>query len=405
MTALALASLLPGFLLGEDTSGGARYDFLTFHWPAAQLFADEPTAQALREYSSATTPLQHMLLGALPWVHDPAAYRLTGLVLGAAALLAFAVAVQRRFCRVWPGYEMAALAAAAVALSPGFRSATFWGDTDALPLLFSAGACLLLHDPRSGTWRTRATAGRVIAIALLGAAAFYTRQLYVFVPALSFWLLWSRHACSRLFLLGVFGATALPALYLFLIWGGLTPPRFRQAPTIESLLYVPVLVAPFALPFLFARSPRDWRLPSGRTVVGVLATVGVMTVLFGGVTLTPLGGGLLTKIGLLLGPLGVPFMILAASLGWWAIATCIASGADNAVLFGFAVGPLLLPGFFYQRYIDPLAFTIVLMFASPPLTARIVTQRAIVAGYVFFLGLEIIGLVWFGLLGHVGPSA
>ena len=86
------------------------------------------------------------LAGALPWVHDPIAYRFTCLVLGIAALAAFGIAVQRRFQRIWPDYAMAGLAAAAVALSPGFRSAMFWGDTDALPLLFSALVCLLLHD-------------------------------------------------------------------------------------------------------------------------------------------------------------------------------------------------------------------------------------------------------------------
>ena len=268
-----MLSLLPGFILGEDTSGGASYDFRTFHWPAAQLFADQPFFLALGQYSSATTPLQHILLGALPWVHDPVAYRVTCLVLGFAALVAFGIAVQRRFQRIWPDYAMAGLAAGAVALSPGFRSAAFWGDTDALPLLFAALVCLLLHDPRTGTWRAHASAGRVIGIGLLGAAAFYTRQLYVFVPVLSFWLLWSRRACSRILLLCVFGATAVPALYLFWLWRGLTPPRFHPVSTIESLIYVPALVAPFALPFLFAQRWTGWRLPSKSTLTEVSLAV------------------------------------------------------------------------------------------------------------------------------------
>jgi hypothetical protein len=405
LTALAGFSLLPGFLLGEDTSGGAKWDFRVFHWPAAQSFADEPFSLALQQYTSATTPLQHILLGALPWVHDPAAYRLTGFILGVAALVAFGVAVQRRFERIWPDYTMAGLAAAAVALSPGFRSAMFWGDTDALPLLFSALACLLLHDPRTGTWRARASVGRVIGVSLLGAAAFYTRQLYVFVPVLSFWLLWSRQACSRILLLCVFGATAVPALYLFWIWGGLTPPQFHPVSTVESLIYVPTLVAPFALPFLVARRWTGWRWPSKSTLAGVSLALIVLAAVFYGRTLTALGGGIATKVGLQLGPFGVPFVIVVASLGWLAIVKSLISSADNAVLFGFALGPMFLAGFFYQRYIDPLAFTIVLLFASPPLSERIVTQRSIVAGYLFFLGLEVIGLIWFGLLGHVSPNA
>ena len=405
LTALSLFSLLPGFVLDEDTSGGARYDFRTFHWPAAQSFADEPLLLALRHYSSATTPLQHILLSALPWVHDPIAYRFTCLVLGIAALAAFGIAVQRRFQRIWPDYAMAGMATAAVALSPGFRSATFWGDTDALPLLFSALVCLLLHDSRTGTWRARASVGRVIGISLLGAAAFYTRQLYVFVPILSCWLLWSRRACSRILLLCVFGATAVPALYLFWIWGGLTPPRFHPVTTVASLIYVPALVAPFALPFLFAPGWTGWRVPSKATLAGVSLAIVVLATVFHGMALTSLGGGIVTKIGLQLGALGVPFVIVVASLGWLAIVKSLTSSVDNAVLFGFALGPMFLVGFFYQRYVDPLAFTLILLFASPPLSERIVTQRSIVAGYIFFLGLEVIGLIWFGLLAHVNPHA
>ena len=405
LAVLAALSLLPGFILGEDTSGGASYDFRTFHWPAAQLFADQPFSVALRQYSSATTPLQHILLGALPWVHDPFAYRLSCLFLGVSALIVFGIAVQRRFQRIWPDYAMAGMAAGAVALSPGFRSAIFWGDTDALPLLFAALVCLLLHDARTGTWRTRVSVGRMAGIGLLGAAAFYTRQLYVVVPILSFWLLWSRQACSRVLLLCVFGATALPALYLFWIWGGLTPPRFHPVSTIESLIYVPALAAPFALPFLFAQGWTRWRLPSKPMLAGFGLALVLLGSVFHGMTLTPLGGGLVTKIGLLLGPLGVPFVIVVASLGWIAIVKSLTSGPDNAVLFGFALGPMFLAGFFYQRYIDPLAFTMILLFASPPLRDRIVTHRSIVAGYVFFLGLEITGLIWFNLLGHVNPHA
>jgi hypothetical protein len=296
---------------------------------------------------------------------------------------------------------MAGLAAAAIALSPGFRSAMFWGDTDALPLLFSAFVCVLLHDPHTGTWRTRASAGRAVGIGLFAAAAFYTRQLYVFVPMLSFWLLWSRQACPRLFLLCVFGATAVPALYLFWIWGGLTPPRFHP---VESLIYVPALVAPFALPFLCARTWTEWRLPSKRTLAGISIVAALLASVFHGMTLTPIGGGPVTKIGLQFEHFGVPFLILVASLGWWVIVKSLTSGVDNAVLFGLALGPMLLAGFFYQRYVDPLAFTIVLLFASPPLVGRIVTQRSLVAGYLFFLGLEIIGLAWYGLLGHVNPN-
>src|ERR1700723_109331 len=74
MTVMSALSWVIGFMLNEDTSGGAKYDFETFHWPAPKLFADQPFLEVLRRYPSATTPLQHILMSSLPWVHDPLAY-------------------------------------------------------------------------------------------------------------------------------------------------------------------------------------------------------------------------------------------------------------------------------------------------------------------------------------------
>jgi hypothetical protein len=403
-TSFSGLSWILGFIFDEDSSGGAAYDFKTFHWRASQMFADEPFWTVVRNYPSATTPLQHILMASLPWVHDAFAYRLTSFLLGTVCLVVFGLAVKRRFEALYPTNTIAVLATAAVALSPGFRSATFWGDTDALPLLFTAIVCLTLHDRSSGTWRESLSPGRIIAVAAAGAAAFYTRQLYIFVPIWSFWLLWPRVKDNRLTLVLTFVLMAVPAAVLFWLWRGLTPPLFRPGGTAASVLYVGALAAPFALPFVFARKISELRGLSLSTLATLSVVFLLFLVAFHHVTLTAYGGGLATKIGLLLGPVGLPFVALVSVVGWWAIANTVMSGGDNAILFGFAVAPLLLASYFFQRYFDPLAFTIVVLLSSPPLSSRLVTGRSMMAGYLFFLSLEVIAVAWYVIGNHVNHN-
>lgn len=403
LVVLTAVSWFLGFALGEDSSGGAVYDFRTFHWRASLLFADEPFWLVLQDYPSATTPLQHMFMAALPWVHDPVAYRLSSFCIGTLALLIFGLAVKRRFELRYPSASMATVATAAVALSPGFRSATFWGDTDALPLLFTAIVSLVLHDRKTGTWRETVSLGRITIAAVAGAAAFYTRQLYIFVPVWSFVLLWPRGKNLRLMILLIFALTAVPALILLWLWGGFTPPRFKQIGSVSNLLYVGALAVPFTLPFVFGQRLSSLRWPTQFTRIALSLTLLLLIIAFHGTALTTYGGGPITKIGLLLGPAGIGFVIVVSVFGWWAIASAATSAPNNAFLFGFAIIPLLLAGNLLQRYFDPLAFTIVLLLASPPLAAR-VNMRSILASYVLFLFLEVIGLTWYIVLDNINHN-
>jgi hypothetical protein len=225
------------------------------------------------------------------------------------------------------------------------------------------------------------------------------------------WILATRTRSPRAFLLLVFGLAALPAFILFWYWHGLTPPAvqgekmhmLRQmsrgtVPDTTSLVYFGAMAAPFALPFLFTR-PR-LTLPPKAAVVAMAAVVGCFLIVFHGMAFSPLGGGLVTKLGLHLGAIGVPTVIVIAALGWCAIGAVAVSALDNFLLFFLAIPPLLVVGTLYQRYLDPLAFALVLLLVSPSMAQRLATERSVLAGYFFFLGLLVIGLSWFVVLGH-----
>lgn len=97
-------------------------------------------------------------------------------------------------------------------------------------------------------------------------------------------------------------------------------------------------------------------------------------------------------------------MIIIAALGWCAIGVVAVSELDNFILVSLAILPLLVAGTLYQRYLDPPAFAMILLLVSPPMAQRLAAERGIVAGYFFFLALELISLTWFVILGRAQLS-
>jgi hypothetical protein len=341
----------------------------------------------------------------LPWVHDFGAYRLTSFMLGTATLGMIAAALHRRFHDQWRDPTVTLLAVGAMALSPNLRGASYWGNTDALPLLLTAGAAWLLTEPAGGGWRPRVSAGRTLAIAVLAWAAFYTRQHFAFVPAYAGWLLLSRSVLPRPLLVAAFGAGGLPALWLFLQWKGLTPPGFARQSHVASLniLLVGTSILPWTMPFLAAALPRRrirWApvataAGAGGAAGALLWTLGARLPNSGGAMLAKLAFYAVgpTKVALLAGP--------AAALAGLLVMRFIAlGGLDHAVLALTAAVPLLMVVPMRERYVEPVVVCLVLLLAGPKAASGLVTRRAILILFAMELGLELFAWVWFPLLGH-----
>src|SRR5271156_4590856 len=64
------ASFLVGSLLGEDSIGGARFDFYVFHWPTIERFSATSWGTALsQDYPVSNNPLLYIMTSLLP-LHD-----------------------------------------------------------------------------------------------------------------------------------------------------------------------------------------------------------------------------------------------------------------------------------------------------------------------------------------------
>src|SRR5271155_4879292 len=62
MVFCAATSFLIGFFLGEDSIGGARFDFYLFHWPAIELFSSTSWGIAVADYGgAANNPLLYAI--------------------------------------------------------------------------------------------------------------------------------------------------------------------------------------------------------------------------------------------------------------------------------------------------------------------------------------------------------
>ncbi|MGA8595874.1 MAG: hypothetical protein WB676_14240, partial [Bryobacteraceae bacterium] len=140
----AVTSFLAGFLLGEDSIGGARFDFYHFHWPGVERFSAMSWGAAIADPGGmANNPLLYMITSLLPLHGDQKLYHLITFLVALLIWPLLSCAYYRRYCHYGIDWLWASFGASAILLSPGFRSSAFWGTTDYLPFVFCAGTSLL----------------------------------------------------------------------------------------------------------------------------------------------------------------------------------------------------------------------------------------------------------------------
>lgn len=202
-----------------------RVDEQLFHWPAIEHFARSNSAQ---DYSSATTPGFHMLMGALRSVARLSLDELRTVGALITAGLVWAATL------VWPRalpFRRVLLLSLPLATSIYMFPSGVWLVPDNLGWLTVLCVLLLSFKDRIG-WTD------VVFLALLGAAVVWVRQSnawVVGVPALALLL---RHQATpsdqrlpswklALQLLTIGLPATFSLAYFVFMWHGLTPPRFQ----------------------------------------------------------------------------------------------------------------------------------------------------------------------------------
>ena len=413
-----VVSFLVGGLLREDSAGGMRFDFYCSHWLTVERFSTMSWGTAVADYYNPENPLLYMIASLLPLHGDPELYHVITFVGGLLIWPLLSWAYYRRYSKYGIDCLWASFGASAILLSPSFRSSTFWGNTDWLPLAFCAGTSLLLSRFQdSEAYKVRAISLlTLIVLALVSACAFYTRQYYAFLPIFAGWIVLTRTETSPFLILSVFFVTMLPELFLVYLWKGLIPPTHQGENFHRALLNIwKVGAASGFLSLLIIagcirRSLRDVLPEWWGARSAVVAFAGLLVFIMAIMALGAPewlekgwgggGGGIIVKAGLEMGALGTPFILTVSYFGLVAAILFSMCSATNAVLAATYLVPLFLTRPTYQRYLEPSLVVALLLFADTRTSRTVFNKRVLIYNYVFSLSILLTAIIYYHLFFH-----
>ena len=407
-----VASFVAGDLLGEDSTGGMRWDFYMCHWPLIDRFSTIPWSTAIaNDYCAANNPLLYMIASLLPLRGDQKIYHEITFVTGLLIWVLLSWAYYRRYSKYGIDWLWSTFGAGAILISPTFRSSTFWGNTDWLPFAFCAGTSLLLsrfQDVEVDKARAVGTVTLVV-LAVVSSCAFYTRQYYAFLPAIAAWIVLTRTRTSPFLVLGVFFVTALPEMYLIYVWKGFNAPgaQFMFAPGMVNIWKLGAVIGFLSVPIVagcLRRSlgdvlPEWWGARS--TVIALVGLLIFVTVLQAPAWGTS-GGGIIVKAGLRMGAFGNAVILTVSYLGLAAAVLFAMRSTTNAVLAGAYLLPFFVAAPTYQRYLEPSLSVVLFLFADAQTARTVFNKRVLIFNFLFTLVILLAGIVYYDFFDHIG---
>ena len=218
---LVLFSFIIGFFLNEDSAGGGLTDF-GHEWVSFLEFKKFGLdALTSIKYESSRTPLFLILNYFNIFAVNEFTYRLTNFIFNFLIIFTYYLCLKEKkeF-----NLDNILLILCILILSPYFRTTSFWAHQENLPYLFFFLSFIYLIKFEEKI--TENTFSKLIAISILSSLSFYSDQKFIFLSFYTF-----LYVCytfkfnfQKIFIVFlIYVATAIPALYLFYIWGGIVP--------------------------------------------------------------------------------------------------------------------------------------------------------------------------------------
>ena len=223
---LIISSYLVGFYLDEDAGGGGKADFIGKEWGNINLFIDSKISSVLADprYASGRTPLYLIINKFNPFTENMNQFRISYLVFATTIPTLFFIFLKKNFKYI--SLNILIFLSCTLMVSPYFRTMSFWADQEGLAIFFLLLSLIsfshlsnlnFYHNKKNYYFFS-------IMTLLLSSLSFYSDQKYIFLSIFIYFFLISKNNFKFLFNYTLVGVIfALPALYLFYLWGGLLP--------------------------------------------------------------------------------------------------------------------------------------------------------------------------------------
>jgi hypothetical protein len=365
----------------------AAGDEICCHVPAIKAIQEEgllATVQDAKNYRSATTPLYHMLMSVVLGRVDPVVLRMTWVIatLAVGFLLYRHVRTDGALRRGGPA---AAALAIAFLLSPTIRASAVYFVTDGLALLLAIVALVLLRRAQAGPGFSAPWGAFSIIVAYL---SFYTRQYYLWAMMYVAYIGFTAAATIRAKIGTTTGCLLLtvPAIGLFGLWHGLTPPWERPFTHPKLLSTVPNalgLLAVYSLPlgWIAAREGTSaLRQKMGEKAVGlplfVVCCIGLYVAagLALGVEIPREG---ILRVVDVFGSSGAVVYLAFSSLGLVMLLRWLAVDGVRQLWWAAFLLPLLAGSMLHQRYFEPAILLFMFLVARPGDALKVLDSRLV----------------------------
>jgi len=248
LSALIISSYFLGFYLNEDAAAGGQIDLFD-DWSSIHFFKNSEFLSALTDlrYKSSRMPLYLIINKFNPFTSNIEEFRISYIFFATSIPILFFIFLKKNF----KSTDLVTLIflSSLLMLSPYFRTMSFWADTEVIAIFFLLLTLITLTYLLELSYENNKKKYYFfsILVALLSFLSFYSDQRYVFLSIFIYFTLVFKNDFKFFFIYSlIFTIFALPALYLFYIWGGLVP-VFSQSRVTLSLHGINIFLSSIGL--------------------------------------------------------------------------------------------------------------------------------------------------------------
>ena len=392
ITLLIITSFLIGFLLQENSSGGA-IDFVHYYKNFKLFYGNNFFKVDWYKYDSSSLPLYYFVTYFFYNPNDLILLKIFNLILSLFCFFIF-----YKIIKIHLGFNnsLALLLSSSILLSPYFRTSTYWMMEENFPILMTfLSIYFYLKLKKNFNYLSLSTA------IFFSVCAFFSRQNYIIISFGLFLLIfdWKNIISKKNFLIVItYVICFLPSIYFLITWNGLLPPLLVDQNRVlifnfNNIPYILNIILIYILPFIFLDRQKILFFFIHNKIL-ILSLFIFYLLLFYNFTPLNLGGGAINKLLFMLSS-GYVLKYLTLVSSFFSIIFLFLLFKDNRFILIYMISNIFLfctitP--VWQEYFDPLSLVFLILFGNK-LTSSISSNKFVyflIVYLIIFLGTSII---------------